>query len=134
MSAGLYPKSTVAKWLGKRPQDIDDLITNHGLPAVPVPSEQGMRDKIALHGLHGWLAKQNKGGRFMTPEQLMWELDRCEAGPVPGAAEIPLLTELEQLSASVREALRQGLEPKHTRAALMAVMMEYQTQAEKEVA
>jgi hypothetical protein len=134
MSAGLYSKATVAKWLGKRQQEMDDLITSHGLPAVPVPSEQGYRDKIALHGLHGWLAKQNKGGRFMTPEQLMWELDRCEDGPVPGAAEIPLLTEMEGLCATVRDALSKGLEPKHTRAALMAVMMEYQTQTEKEAA
>lgn len=134
MKAGLYSKATVAKWLGKRPQDIDDLIANHGLPAVPVPAEQGVRDKISLHGLHGWLSGRNKGAKFMSPEQLMWELDRCEAGPVPEAAEMTLLAEMEGLCATVREALTKGLEPKHTRGALMAVISEYQTQNQKEAA
>ena len=114
MKAGLFSKATVAKYLGKRPQDIDDL--------------------IADHGLHGWLAGRNKGAKFMSPEQLMWELDRCEVGPVPEAAEMTLLAEMEGLCATVREALTKGLEPKHTRGALMAVISEYQNQNQKEAA
>lgn len=128
MKAGLYNKAHVARWMGKRPQDIQDLINNHGLPAVPVPCESGTQDRITLHGLHRWCAERSKGAKFMTVDELARELELCEAGQQEVPTEITLLQELEALSAAVRGALSQGLEPRHARVALKTVIEEWHTQ------
>lgn len=130
MKGSLYSKAVIARWMGKRPQDIQDLINNHGLPAVPVPCESGTQDRITLHGLHRWCAERSKGAKFMTVEELAHELELADAGDqaLPGAAEMTLLEELEALSATVRTALRKGLEPRHARGALKKVIADWQTQ------
>lgn len=130
MKVSLYSKAVVARWLGKRPQDIQDLIVNHGLPAVPVPCESGTQDRITLHGLHRWCAARSKGAKFMTVDELAHELELCDAADqeLPGAAEITLLEELETLSASIRASLSKGLEPRHTRGALQKVIEEWEGQ------
>lgn len=129
MRASLYTKAVVARWMGKRPQDIQELINSHGLPAVPMPCESGTQDRITLHGLHRWCAERSKGSKFMTVEELAHELELCEAGnqESPSAAEVTLLQELEALSAAVRDALSRGIEPRHARGALKTAIAEWQT-------
>lgn len=130
MKGSLYSKAVIARWMGKRAQDIQDLINNHGLPAVPVPCESGTQDRITLHGLHRWCAARSKGSAFMSVDELAHELELCDAGDqqMPGAVEIGLLSELEALSASVRAALSKGIEPRHARGALKTAIEEWQTQ------
>lgn len=129
MKVSLYSKAVIARWMGKRAQDIQELINNHGLPAVPVPCDAGTQDRITLHGLHRWCAERSKGAAFMSVDDLAHELELCDADQeLPGAAEITLLEELETLSAAVRAALGKGLEPRHARGALQSAMHAWQTQ------
>lgn len=130
MKGSLYSKAVIARWMGKRAQDIQDLINNHGLPAVPVPCESGTQDRITLHGLHRWCAERSKGAKFMSVDELADELELADAGDLalPGAAEITMLQELEALSAAVRASLSKGLEPRHARGALKTAIEEWQTQ------
>lgn len=130
MKASLYSKAVVARWMGKRPQDIQGLIEKDGLPCIPVPCDTGPQDRITLHGLHRWCAGRSKGGAFMTVDELAHELELCDAGEqeLPGAAEITLLEQLEALSLVVRGALSRGLEPHHAREALKNVIEEWEGQ------
>lgn len=123
----LYTKAAVARWMGKRPQDIQELIQSHGLPAVPVPCETGTVDRITLHGLHAWCAARSKGGKFMSVDELARELAQG-AAELPGAEEIRQLEEVETLSAAVRQALSRGIEPRHARRALKTAIAEWQTE------
>lgn len=127
MSGGLYSKAAVARWMGKRPQDIQKLIDQDGLPAVPVPTDTRLEDRIPLHGLHEWCRARSKGSAFMKVEQLAREMEMCREGPGAGTeAEIALLGEAATLSTAVRDNLVRGQESPHTWAALMQVVGELQ--------
>lgn len=78
MSRGLYSVAQVARYFGKRPQEVAAMIERDGLPAVKLPGEKRMGRKITLHGLHGWLLKRATVGGFMTVEQLAWEIERAQ--------------------------------------------------------
>lgn len=126
MSSGLYTKAHVARYLGKRPQDIQGLIERDGLPAVPVPSETRQDDRIPLHSLWRWCKERSKGGKFMTVDELAHEMELCAA---PGAdstsKERELLNEITALSEVITRNLQQGSDPQRTRRALKEVIQDW---------
>ena len=113
MSAGLYTKAHVARWMGKRPQDIQALIDRDGLPAIPVPSETRQDDRIPLHGLHRWCSARAKGSKFMTVDELALEMEMCaETEPTrQRAADLAALMEISGLITAYGQTLSQGLPP-----------------------
>jgi hypothetical protein len=125
MSAGLYSKAHVARWMGKRPQEIQRLIDSEGLPAVPIPTENGNVDKITLHGLHRWNSERAKGGKFMTVEQLAAEMEMCRDDSGDQAEELALLAEISDLADVIGKNLRNGLPSPRARQALDAALAQW---------
>jgi hypothetical protein len=82
VSRGLYSVAQIARYFGKRPQEVAAMIDRDSLPAVKLPGEKRMGRKITLHGLHGWLRKRATAGDFMTVEQLAWEIERAQESGV----------------------------------------------------
>lgn len=78
--SGLYSVEHVARYLGKRGQDVVKLIKLDGLPAVLIPADTRPVRKVALHGLHRWLSERAVGGPFITVEELAWEMEACASG------------------------------------------------------
>ncbi len=78
MSRGLYTVAEVARYLGKRPQEVVAMIERDKLPACNMPGEKRLRWKFTLHGLHRWLSSRSTGGPFMTLEELAWEIERAQ--------------------------------------------------------
>ena len=79
MSAGLYPMSVVAAYLGKRAGDMRRLMTEDGLPVIMVPTRQKMLPKVPLVSLYKWLMKRSSGAVVLSLEELASELDRAGA-------------------------------------------------------
>ncbi|HRJ11407.1 MAG TPA: hypothetical protein PK490_12310 [Prosthecobacter sp.] len=80
MSSGLYTVAHVARYMGKRPQEVARLIDEDGLPAVELPGPKRPVRKIALHGLHKWLAERAVGGAFMSVTELAREMAGVASG------------------------------------------------------
>jgi hypothetical protein len=74
MSMGLYSRETVAAWLGKRVAEVDRMIREDGLPAVPVPSGKRIRHKFSASQLTIWL--NQRATMRWTVDMLRDELDR----------------------------------------------------------
>lgn len=75
--SGLYTVQQVARYLGKRHQDVVTLIELDGLPAVLIPAAKRPVRKIPLHGLHRWLAERAVGSKFIGVEELATEMAAC---------------------------------------------------------
>lgn len=87
MSRGLYTVAQVARYLGKRPQEVAAMIERDGLPAINLPGEKRMGRKIALTMLHRWLAARAVGKGFMTVEELAREMERAQGPELVGVME-----------------------------------------------
>lgn len=109
MRTGLYSLATVAKFLGKRPRDMERMIEEDGLPAVPVPGEEESRYKFAATQLCAWLNARSKGRRW-TVEEVIAELDRCEASRDVDdfAGSLALVRELQTLCEAAQSSLSRG--------------------------
>lgn len=77
--SGLYTVQQVARYLGKRHQDVASLIEMDGLPAVLIPAAKRPVRKVPLHGLHRWLAERAVGGQFIAVDELAREMAACTA-------------------------------------------------------
>jgi hypothetical protein len=75
--SGLYTVQQVARYLGKRHQDVVSLIEMDGLPAVLIPAAKRPVRKVPLHGLHRWLAERAVGGQFIAVDELACEMAAC---------------------------------------------------------
>lgn len=76
---GLLTLRAVARYLGKRDQDVAKLIDLDGLPAVRLPAEKRIARRIPLHGLHRWLSERCEGSEFITVDELAREIAGCAA-------------------------------------------------------
>lgn len=74
MRAGLYPGTVIARFLGKRDDEIKALVELDGLPAVNVPAKTKPILKVALAPFHAWL-EQRSQNTALTIEQLRDELE-----------------------------------------------------------
>lgn len=74
--SGLIPLGVIAEFLGQRPEEMRARIDLDGLPVIRVPARTRDSQKVALLGLHRWLAARTKG-EPLTVDQLELELERC---------------------------------------------------------
>ncbi len=128
MSCGLYTKAHVARWMGKRAQDIQAMIDRDGLPAVPMPSATRMDDRIPLHGLWHWCKQRSKGMAFMSVEELAREMEMCATseGANPNAQELAKLTEISGLLSTFQQILATTqTRPAAIKEALKSCMLEW---------
>jgi hypothetical protein len=136
MSGGLYTMAHVARYLRKKPREMDSLINDHCLPVVAIPAEKGPVAKITLHGLHDWLSRSAKGAAFMPVEHLAAELELCAEvnEEAPNEEEISLLNEMGIFAEQAKLCLKVGNQPKHLRAALSTVVDRWKELQTKEAA
>lgn len=73
MSAGLYSRDVVAKWMGKRVTELERMIREDGLPSVRLPARQKVRHKFSASQLVRWL--NQRSNMAWTVELLREELD-----------------------------------------------------------
>ena len=129
MSAGLYSREIVARFLGKRPRDIDRMIEDDHLPAVPVPGEKEVRYKFGATQLCAWLNESAKGRRW-TLDELILELSRCESESDGSeyAESLALVQELQTLCEAAARHLAQGRACPKTMRAIVDVAKEIPTE------
>jgi ClpP class serine protease len=77
--SGLYTIAQIARYFGSRPQEVARMIKEDSLPVLELPGERRLVKKIALHGLHGWLAARHSGAAFMTVDQLAAEIEAAQS-------------------------------------------------------
>jgi len=111
MSVGLYSREVVAVFLGKKVEEVERMIDEDDLPAVPLMSEKRTRHKFSATQLTAWLNKRAKGQRW-TVDQVIAELDRCVPDPAITAASAKLVKvgELQALCEAASRTLRNGLD------------------------
>jgi hypothetical protein len=110
MKPGLYSRGTVALFLRKKVEEIERMIEEDGLPAVPVPSTARQpRHKFSATQLTTWLNLRST--TKWTVEQVIAELDRCEPSKVDATMQAALeaVTELRSLCDAAEPMLRKGL-------------------------
>lgn len=74
--SGLIPMSTVAEFLGKKPEQMRAVIELDGLPVINAPAETKTVPKCALLSLHRWLCARSRG-TALTVDELERELERA---------------------------------------------------------
>lgn len=74
MSRGLYSLAVMAEWLGKKPDQVELMVEEDGLPAIPVTGRKRDVLRFALRGVHKWLRKISRN-EPLTLDELQEELD-----------------------------------------------------------
>ena len=77
MILGLIPLILVALYLGKRYDDMTDLIAEDEFPVVKVPTKRKSIRKVSLESLHWWLSRRTEN-QPLTIEQLSRDLERLQ--------------------------------------------------------
>ena len=130
VSVGLYPLETVACFLRKKRQEVLRMIQEDGLPSVRLPSEKREGTaKFSATQLTAWL---NKHGQRWTVEELIGELDRCQASePDPLiVSRLGLVSELRTLCEAAERSLRAGRNCPRTVKAIGQAVAELQGEGE----
>jgi hypothetical protein len=76
MIVGLLPMTTVAEWLGKRPEEMARVVAEDRLPAINVPTASKQVRKVSVMALHRWVKKRSVN-EAPTLEELEEELQRA---------------------------------------------------------
>lgn len=76
MIVGLLPMTTVAEWLGKRPEDMPRVVKEDRLPVINVPTASKQVQKVSVMALHRWV-KRRSVNEPPTLEELEEELIRA---------------------------------------------------------
>ena len=97
---GLLTLRAVARYLGKRDQDVARLIELDGLPAVRLPAAKRIARRIPLHGLHRWLSERCEGSGFITVEELAREIAGCAGADGAGDGRSEMGDNLNQKEAA----------------------------------
>lgn len=129
MSVGLYSRETVAAFLGKKLDEIERMIEEDGLPAVPVPSASKVRHKFSAVQLLAWLNQRSR--KRWTLSEVTAELDRCEPQTADPEREAKLcrVTELKLLCDTAETALRNGTDCPRVMRAIADVVTELNREA-----
>lgn len=125
MSAGLYSREVVATFLGKRVEEIERMIEEDGLPAVPVPGDKRQRYKFGATQLTAWLNKRSKGARW-TVDEVIAELARCapDKGRDSAVEALAKVQELRDLCEVAERSYRRGLRCAKIESAIVQVASE----------